>query len=221
MTANNTTSLPNFTERLVQAQVPATVEGRGHTVEFTFADVPALTAALRTGGDRAFRWLHAQWNARLSRYCFALAAGDDALAGDIAQATYLKLARHIRILPSEDALWNWIALAARCAASELRRAGGRYRSALGRFANWLTLRRHESPPDAEAGLHEALDTALARLSPDERDLIQARYFRRQSLEEISIHFGASARAIEGRLARLRERIRQDIAAKLLSQKSAP
>ena len=220
MTANNTTSLPNFTERLVQAPVPATVEERGHMAEFTFADVPALTAALRTGEDRAFRWLHAQWNARLSRYCFALAGGDDALAGEIVQSAYLRLARHIRVLPGEDSLWNWIALAARCAAFELRRNGGRYRHALARFADWLRLRRSEIAPDADAALHAALDAALGGLSADERELLDARYFQRHSLEDIGMHLGTSCRAVEGRLARLREKLRRAIADELLNQKSS-
>ena len=216
MTAGNPTTFPRTTERLVQAPVPATAEARA---DFRFADAPALTAALRAGDDRAFRWLHAQWNARLVRYCRALAAGDDALAGDIAQAAYLRLARHIRVLPSEDALWNWLALAARCAASELRRTGSRYRRALARFADWLALRH--TAPDADTALHAALDSALARLSEDERALIDARYFHRESLEEIGARLGVSSRAIEGRLARLRERLRQGIAAELLNQKNTP
>lgn len=197
------------------------MEEHGRAADFSFANVPVLTAALRAGDDRAFRWLHTQWNARLARYCYALAAGDDALAGDIAQAAYLRLARHVRELPSEDALWNWLALAARCSASELRRTGGRYRSALARFADWLALRRCDDPPDADGALDTALDSALARLSDDERALIHARYFQHLSLEKIGAQFSISSRAIEGRLARLRERLRQGIAAKLLSQKSAP
>ena len=207
MTASNPTTFPRITEHIVQAPVPATAEARA---DFRFADAPALTAALRAGDDRAFRWLHVQWNARLARYCCALAA-------DIAQAAYLRLARHIRVLPSEDALWNWLALAARCAASELRRTGSRYRRALARFADWLALRH--AAPDADTALHAALDSALAKLSADERALLDARYFHRESLEEIGARLAVSSRAIEGRLARLRERLRQDIAAELLSQKS--
>ena len=215
MTASNPTTFPRITERLVQAPVPATAEARA---DFSFAAAPALTAALRAGDDRAFRWLHAQWSARLARYCRALAAGDDALAADIAQAAYLRLARHIRVLPSEDALWNWLALAARCAASELRRTGSRYRRALARFADWLAL-RHAAAPDADTALHAALEAALARLTAHERALLDARYFHREPLEEIGARLAVSSRAIEGRLARLRERLRQDIAAELLSQKS--
>ncbi len=177
---------------------------------FSFADTPALTAALRAGAEEAYRWLHAQWNARLYRYALALAAGDDALAGDIAQATYLRVSRHIRELADEAALWSWLARAARDAATDLRRTGGRYLGALARFAAWF----RPAAPAEEDGLLAALDAALARLEPDERALVEARYFQRASLEETASRLGCTARAVEGRLARLREKLRQLIAKEL-------
>ncbi len=219
MTASNSTTLTDFTESLVPATVSMPVEKRGGEANYSFADVPALTAALRAGDDHAFRWVHAQWNARLGRYCFALAAGDDTFAADIAQATYLRLARHIRVLPTEAALWNWIALAARCAAAELRRNGGRYRRALARFSDWLALRSSRDAPDADSEMLAALDSALALLSTDEHALVELRYVDRLTLEEIAGRFGNSTRAIEGRLARLRARLRKTIASTLLSQES--
>ncbi len=174
---------------------------------YSFADTPALTAALRTGDEEAFSWLHAQWNPRLYRYCLAIAAGDDALAGEIAQAAYLRVARHMRVLAEESALWAWLARAARDAATDLRRTGGRYLGALARFAAWF---RPSSPPEDD-GLLAALDAALAKLEPDERALVEARYFRRDSLEATGAQLGCSARAVEGRLARLREKLRRLIA----------
>jgi RNA polymerase sigma factor (sigma-70 family) len=179
---------------------------------FSFADTPALTAALRTGGEEAFRWLHAQWNTRLFRYCLALAAGDDALAREIAQATYLRMARHIRVLNEEAALWAWLARAARDAATDLRRTGGRYVGALARFAAWFHPAR---PSEDDDGLLAALDAALAKLDPDEKALVEARYFRRDSLEATGAQLGCSSRAVEGRLSRLREKLRRLMAQELL------
>jgi RNA polymerase sigma-70 factor (ECF subfamily) len=177
---------------------------------FSFADTPALTTALRAGNEAAFRWLHSQWNLRLHRYCFAIAGGDDALAGEIAQATYLRAARHLRVLADEAALWAWLARAARDAATDLRRVGGRYLGALARFAAWF----RPAPPKADDGLLSALDGALEQLDPEERALVEARYFRREPLEETGARLGCSARAIEGRLARLREKLRRLIAERL-------
>ncbi len=86
--------------------------------EFTWAEVPRLTSALQRGDERAFAWLHRAWASRIHRYCFALAAGRETLAGEISQSVWLRLVRHIRVLPDEAALWNWLACAARHAASD-------------------------------------------------------------------------------------------------------
>jgi RNA polymerase sigma-70 factor, ECF subfamily len=177
---------------------------------FQFADTPGLTAALRAGDEAAFRWLHAQWNERLHRYCFAIAGGDDALAQEIAQCTYVRAARHLRVLPDEAALWAWLARAARDAATDLRRVGGRYLGALARFAAWFRPAREM----ADDGLLAALESALGELDGDERALVEARYFRREPLEQTGARLGCSARAIEGRLARLREKLRRTIAAQM-------
>ena len=179
---------------------------------FSFAQTPRLTLALRTGDEEAFRWLHEQWNMRLFHYCFVLARGDGTLASEIAQSAYIRLFRHIRELPDEIALWNWLARAARSAAADLNRTGGRYRGAIARFTEWLlprgAIERVGDLEDRSDSLLQALDRVLARLGGDELSLLEARYFAGVPLEEIGTRLGISARAVEGRLARLRQKMRQ-------------
>jgi RNA polymerase sigma factor (sigma-70 family) len=179
---------------------------------YTFNDAPSLTTALKRGDEMAFRWLHGEWSGRIHRYCFALAAGDESFATEIAQATWLRLVRHIRVLHDEAALWSWIACAARHAAVDLRRTGGRYRRALSRFAEWWQPTNNAT--EADRSLHGALEAALVRMTPDERSLIEDRYFTRRSLEAMAADRALTIRAIEGRLARLRTRLREMIAEEL-------
>ncbi len=185
---------------------------------FAFADTLHLTTRLRAGDEAAFAWLHREWGVRLNRYCFALAAGDTAFAGEISQATWLRLVRHLRPLPEEQALWNWLACAARHAATDLRRTGGRYRQALDRFLDWWKIREAdtEEMPETEAALLHALEKALQQLSPEECALIEGRYFKGDSLLAIGAQCGLTERAVEGRLARLRQRLRDQIANELRS-----
>lgn len=184
------------------------------TEAFAFGDVPRLTAALKRGDECAFAWLHDQWSRRIHRYCFALAAGDETFASEIAQATWLRLVRHIRVIQNEDALWSWIACAARHAATDLRRKGGRYLRALSRFAEWW--QPTATTTEADNFLPAALDFALRKLTPDERALIEGRYFTGDSLEAIGARHALSPRAVEGRLTRLRTRLRELIAEELQS-----
>jgi len=183
---------------------------------FAFADTPQLTARLKAGDEEAFAWLHREWGGRLNRYCFALAVGDAAFAGEIAQAVWLRLVRHVRPLNDEQALWNWLACAARHAATDQRRTGGRYRQALGRFMDWWE-QRGSGPAreaDAETTLLAALERALEQLNAEDKGLIEGRYFSGDSLAEIGGRCGLTDRAVEGRLARLRQRLRELIAEEL-------
>jgi RNA polymerase sigma factor (sigma-70 family) len=188
---------------------------------FSFANVPRLTAAMKDGDEAAFAWLHAQWSQRINRYCFALSAGDETFAGEIAQAVWLRLVRHVRTLDDESALWNWMARAARNAATDLRRTGGRYLRALGRFSKWVTQPSNprEGEDSADDGLLVALETALTHLTEDERALIEGRYFRGETLDAIGARHALTTRAVEGRLARLRDRLRVLIAEQLKHRQS--
>jgi RNA polymerase sigma factor (sigma-70 family) len=185
-----------------------------------FMDVRQLTAALRTGDEAAFAWLHAEWGARINRYCFALAAGDESLAREIAQAVWLRLVRHARVMPDAAALWNWLALAARHAAADLRRKGGRYLHALRRYAEWWSGSAPGPAPAAsdEEELLACLEAALRKLEAADAALIGSRYFDRLPLQEIGERHGLSARAVEGRLARLRAKLREAMAHELQTLK---
>jgi RNA polymerase sigma factor (sigma-70 family) len=120
------------------------------------------------------------------------------------------LIRHIRVLPDEAALWNWIACAARHAASDLRRKGNSYLRVLVRFAAWW--RPAVTENDAESDpLMSALESALGNLGSFERDIIEARYFSGESLESVAARHALTIRAVEGRLARVRERLRHLVA----------
>jgi RNA polymerase sigma factor (sigma-70 family) len=177
---------------------------------FSFEAVPQLARALRAGDAAAFRFLHQQWNARILRYCFALAAGDDAFAAEIAQATYLRIFHHVPRAADEAALWNWITCAMRSAAIDLRRVGGRYRRALARFTDWLRFGSGEREAGEDSAMLQALDDAVAKLEPEERYLLDCRYFHREPLDAIASRCGSSTRAIEGRLARIRARLRAEL-----------
>lgn len=215
--SSRTTTFPDFPGCLVQADAHLPAASGPASARPDLAATPVLTAALRAGDEAAFRWLHEHWHARIMRYSFALARGDAAQAAEISQATWLRVVRHIRVLPDEAALWSWLACAARCAATDLGRTGGRYRGALARFGEWLR-GQPEGAGDAaegsEAQLLAALDAALARLAAGERELIADRYFHRIPLEQTAARLGTTTRAVEGRLARTRQHLRELIASEL-------
>lgn len=218
MTSGGSSQLTQLPVFAVEARIHLTVPEGAVNGAFSFADAPRLSRALRAGDEAAFEFLHGHWNHRLFRYALALAAGDGQFAAEITQATYLRAFRHLRELPDETALWNWLARAARSAASDSRRVRGRYHGALARFAAWLPFGRHAEPELPEAGdehsLLVALEAAIARLDEPDRVLLEGRYFRQDSLPALAARAGISTRAVEGRLARLRTRLRDLIQTEL-------
>ena len=72
----------------------------------------------------------------------------------------------------------------------------------------------EAPEPAEDALGAALDESLEELSDDERGLIEAKYVNGQTIRELSAIAGATEKAVESRLLRLRRRLRESILRKL-------
>ncbi len=175
--------------------------------------VPALTAAVRSGEEAAVRVLHSRYHGRLTRYALVLTRGDEAVAAEAVQTAFLKSLRHLRPLPDEVALWAWLARATRTAAADAGRRGRRYLAVLDRVAA-LFSRPPEAPAmveeDVEAVWLAALEKALAGLDTESRALIDARYYQRRPLAEVAAGQASTDRAIEGRLARIREKLRRSI-----------
>lgn len=185
-----------------------------------------FAAELRAGDEETFRWLHDAWNDRLVRYCFTLAGGNAAATAELVQATYMRLHRHIRVIPDERALWHWMARAARNAATDSRRIRSRYLAAVKRFTTWVicggaSVSDSLMVGDGESTIFAALDKAMDALIEEERSLIEMRYFTDRTLEEISEETGLSIRAVEGRLARLRAKLSVAIASELRQHHTEP
>ena len=71
-------------------------------------------------------------------------------------------------------------------------------------------KKQKQSESVEFSLLAHLDHVLADLEAEERNLIELRYFKRIPLTEIGAELDCSARAVEGRLARLRKKIQQHI-----------
>jgi len=99
---------------------------------------------------------------------------------------------------------------------------GRYRAFLDRF--FREGPRDELPPigaDDPNQLNHHLVSALAQLEEEERQLVEGKYFQNQSVRELAQARGASEKAIESKLTRLRAKLKQAIIEQLKREKSRP
>jgi RNA polymerase sigma-70 factor (ECF subfamily) len=169
-------------------------------------DVAAFTARLAAADDAAWTEAHRRYAPRLFRYLLVATRGDEQTAGDAMQAAFVRAVRHARVFHTEEAHWGWLTLLARHALADARRAAGRWRAFLARFT-----RPMPGPPWCEPDpLPELLDQALAGLPETERSLLERKYFAAASIRELAIDAGVSEKAIESRLTRARQRLRQSI-----------
>ncbi len=62
-------------------------------------------------------------------------------------------------------------------------------------------------PAADAKLLALLETNLASMPPDERQLVESKYLERRSVREIAEELETSEKAIESRLVRVRRKLK--------------
>ncbi len=171
-------------------------------------EVSLLTRQMREGSDEAWRAFHGQFYVGLLRLAASrLAAPDDAF--DVMQQVYLRLARHIKVFHDETEFRHWLACVVRCALVDHHRGIRRRGFLLERFAHWQEAQRRPAPPFADfpvAG--SATADALAQLSADEAELLKLKYYEGWSVEQLAAQTRATPKAIENRLARARQRLRE-------------
>jgi RNA polymerase sigma-70 factor (ECF subfamily) len=160
------------------------------------------------GNDAAYRLFYDAYYARLLRYLLVVAAGNEDAARDALQGTLVRVVRYAKVFQEEQTFWSWLTVLARSAYSDQTRKHRRYLA----FLDLFTRRSHEEVTgagnvDADAELLALLETGLAGLAPDERDLIERKYYGRQGVRDIARGLGVSEKAIESRLTRIRRRLK--------------
>ncbi|MFT7173323.1 MAG: RNA polymerase sigma factor (sigma-70 family) [Paracoccaceae bacterium] len=179
---------PSFT--LVGELVPMTCK------ELTTDMTSLQEAAWESFHDRYYDWLTGM----------AIARGHSKSdPGEIVQQTYLRVARHIKIFQTEEALKNWLVCLMRCVVIDLARQSTRRHSLLEKFSHWQESRIQPTPSS-----HHDLDGALSKLNPDDAALIRQKYLEGWTTRELAESCQATPKAIESRLARLRKQLKNSL-----------
>jgi len=188
------------------SQLERLLKSRSPTAGGT-SDIRGLTLAIRRGDADAFSRFYDLYSFRLYRFLLVLTRGDENAAQEVCQAVLIKLAKRFEVFDQERALWAWLCTLAKNAFIDYYRAEQRRN----RFVSLEKL-----PPafgiegDSEHQLSEILRDALASLMPEERELIQAAYVDERPLQELADASGQTYKAVESRLARLRQKLKKQL-----------
>lgn len=176
-------------------------------------DIATLTYLMTKSDEDAFRQFHNAYFGRLLGYLLVVTR-DEQLAREALQATLLRIVRHVRKFDSEEAFWSWLTVLARSSATDERRRATRYASFLDRFFQTTVIENDVKTNETRSRLKEALEINLAALPIEDRELLERKYFERQSVREIAQTAELSDKTIESRLTRIRQKLRDMVLAQL-------
>lgn len=177
-------------------------------------DSEAIGARLARGDTRAFDAVYDLYRAPLYAFLVRL-TGSVPLAEDLLQETWLRLARHSRLLPAGTELRPWLFTVARNLYRSHRRwallDAGRLRE-LGLLPGAAT---HPGPFEAavESEAQRELEAALAALPLEQREVLLLCVLSGFEPSEAAGILGISPEATRQRLARARGRLRERLRAR--------
>jgi RNA polymerase sigma-70 factor (ECF subfamily) len=173
----------------------------------TTPDILALTRAVHRGDADAFSSFYDLYSFRLYKFLLVLARGGENEAREVCQAVFIKLAKRCDAFADERRLWAWLCVLAKNTFVD----HCRYRQRWNRFVPLDALPAEPNGrQNPEHRLCEILREALAAWPSDERELIQAAYVDNRPLRELADEAGLTYKAVESRLGRLRQKLKEQL-----------
>jgi RNA polymerase sigma-70 factor, ECF subfamily len=171
-------------------------------------DVAAVTSSMQRGEEAAFREFYDGYYDRLYRYLIVLTRGQEDTAREILQTTMIKVTRSIKPFAEERSLWNWLAAIARNGFFDALRKARRSPVVVPLFSDDTETEILPEPPQDDTSLYEVLDDCLRDMPEHDRRLLERFYFEEASHQTLAEQTGTTPKAVESKLARVREKLRK-------------
>ena len=224
MTGPNTRAAASFLADLnVPDALPAEKKdmqgGEQSLAEQPRLDLLRITSAMRAGNEAAFQTFYENYCDRLFRFLLVLTRGNEDMSRDLLQTTMTKVVRSVKPFAEERSFWSWLSTIARNAFLDACRKARRRPDLVPFPTNEPERIEPAAPAEDDLRLLQALDECLNALGAEERELIEAFYFSQESQQTIAQRRNTTSKAVESKLARIREKLRQDILNRLQHEDS--
>ncbi len=166
----------------------------------------------------AFRTFYDAYFDRLLRYLLVVTGGNEETAREALQLALVRVVRHVKPFEAEEKFWSWLTVLARSALVDESRKRRRYFAFLERFTQ-----HQETGPDAmdngeaDEQLRAMLEGKLTALPNDERQLVELKYLKHQSVREIAEGLQTSDKAVESKLSRVRRKLKDAVLTELQNE----
>ena len=182
-------------------------DGYSQTMETAVpTDVELLADWLAHRRESAFHALVSRY-AALVHMAAKRACGDDSLAAEASQLTFILLARKAKSLGSRSSLGGWLHLTAAGEAKNLLRSSKREARKRAHLNSAMDTRTPDQPDESWQEIQPFLNDALAALSEKDREALLLRFYRSLSIREIAATLGIATDAAQKRIDRATERLR--------------
>jgi RNA polymerase sigma-70 factor (ECF subfamily) len=170
---------------------------------------PTLIAHLKKGDARAFDAIYARWRPRIFSF-LVRQLGDRAIAEDLLQETFLRLVAHRAGLRDDTDIGAWLFTVARHLTVSHRRWRRFTTAALGILQRSADRTPARAPPDHAASRESIgqLETALAALPPDYREVVLLVAVEGLEPSRAAAVIGIRPEALRKRLSRARAMLSQ-------------
>jgi RNA polymerase sigma factor (sigma-70 family) len=133
--------------------------------------------------------------------------GDDSMAAEATQLTFIALAQKARSLASCASLGGWLHTTARMQALNLSRKAQRENRKRQLLQTAMETESPHTSADVWQEMQPVLDEALASLSEKDRETLLLRFYRSLTIREIAATLGITTDAAQKRIDRATERLR--------------
>jgi RNA polymerase sigma factor (sigma-70 family) len=174
------------------------------------ADADLLSDWLHRQRESAFHALVARY-AGLVHMAAMRSCGDETLAAEASQLTFITLARKARALAARSSIAGWLHVTAVMHTKNLVRQHRRESHKRQLFRTHMDTRPPDTAAETWQRMQPVLDEALASLSAGDRETLLLRFYRSLSVKEIAAALGIATDAAQKRLDRATERLRRQLA----------
>ncbi len=174
-------------------------------------DLGALTRAVRAGDAGAFARFYDWYGFQVYKQLLVLAKGDENVAREVFQTVAIKLAKKMEVFEAERPLRAWLQNVTGNAFIDQCRVRKRVAKLVPLYDVVWVVGVEDGAGDR---LRESLQRALADCAAEEREWLNAIYVDGKSVSEVAVQSGQSYKALESRLARLRQKVRKNLLSRL-------
>ena len=167
----------------------------------------AITAGMVAGNETDFTRFCQRYSAALHRYCLKVVKGNEAESYELHQQVLIRIARYPKEISEETSLWRWMARVVRTAWIDIHRKQKRYGAAMKAYWENVTV-QPAAQMNEDKSLSAALLDVMGEMPEMERELLEKKYLGGWSYQALAEHFNISPKAIESRLTRARNHLRE-------------